>query len=596
MASASDVPSRFDVVINGEGYLLADTEEQKGVFGLTPIFVPRTNVQGDYGDSQQDFWLTYTARDWSGGEGLKFARPNDADKANQFFEGTYLDVLKPGEASLRYGVRSLTFAAAAITAAGGASSDQAWVTTSTTLYHVDSAGTITSDGAHGLGAAPSQFGIALDQANVYLGTTTGGSVGVRRWSGAAFSTFSATGADALAYLNNALYGYSKSTGQLIRYSTAGTASTLYTWQTSNGTAITGVEAKLVPFGGKLLILRYRDGGPGGAELWLYDGNAPAQIAEFPPNFAAYDCETIGSTVFVSGYLARTTQARPAVFFYANGTQDELWRAKTTVTNSGHDRSPALVPFEGGLLWNDDSRGEFTFYQPDTGSVSSFGTYTVGGSSPVLAAGTSHFVHTRNQTGGYQYPETSLASTATLTTPLIDFDSSLSKYFHTIRVDFDSTNDVTNSSFDVAYAESLNPGVSFTNLATSQPTGTAVAINLNRTNLAFKVTLNRGHANNVFAAIKKIAVRASPINPGYKKRGYVFRLSGKDHHQNLELRDGTFHLKDGLQMAADLETAAATTAPFSITDPLGTYTGIVESVEIRPYKPEEFIAVVTCRSV
>jgi hypothetical protein len=592
--SASDVPSRYDVVINGEGYVLADVEEQKGAYGLTPTFVQRQNVQGDYGDSQQDFWLTYTARDFSRGEGLKFARPNEEEAAAKFYQGTSLDTNVEGEASLRHAVRSLTFAAAPVSMNAG--SEFLYVTTSTTLYHVASDGTITSDGAHGLGAAPSRFGLALDQANVYLSTTTAGTVGVRRWSGAAFSTFSATGADSLAYLNNALYGISKTTGQFIRYDTAGVASTLYTWQTSNGTAITGVESKLVPFGGKLLILRYREASTRGSELWLYDGTAPAKIAEFPANFAAYECEVVAGAVFVSGYIARATAARPAIFVYTNGNLDLLWRAAGTVTNTGHSHSPGLASFDDGVLWNDDTRGQFTFYKPATGAISSVGAYTVANGNPIVTASGSHFIHTRNQVTGYQYPDTALVSAATITTPLIDFDSSLSKYFRTIRVDFDATSEVTNSSFDVEYAESLNPGVSFTSLTTGQPSGTEVPINLNRANLAFRVSLNRGHANNTYAAIKRIRVRAVPVQPDYKKRTYVLNCTGADVENLVRLRDGSSHTKDGLTMGTDLQTAASATAPFTITDAVGGYTGIIESLELKALRSEEFIAVVQCRSV
>jgi hypothetical protein len=50
------------------------------------------------------------------------------------------------------------------------------------------------------------------------------------------------------------------------------------------------------------------------------------------------------------------------------------------------------------------------------------------------------------------------------------------------------------------------------------------------------------------------------------------------------------------MATDLQTAAIFTAPYTIVDSLGSYTGIVESLELKAIRPEEFIAVVQCRSV
>src|SRR3990167_6067956 len=87
MAVAADVPGKFDLVLNGEGYVCADMEEVKAQFGYTPTFVARTNVQGDYGDNTQDFWMTFTQRDWSLGEQQKFYR-QDEPRSPRYWRGS----------------------------------------------------------------------------------------------------------------------------------------------------------------------------------------------------------------------------------------------------------------------------------------------------------------------------------------------------------------------------------------------------------------------------------------------------------------------------------------------------------------------------
>src|SRR4051812_23328751 len=94
--SATDVGARIDVLIDGQGYIFDDTldsgsvysQHQRAELGLSPIFIERQNVSGDFGDNQQDFWLTSTQKDWSEGEQQRYARVNDADSARRFWAGT----------------------------------------------------------------------------------------------------------------------------------------------------------------------------------------------------------------------------------------------------------------------------------------------------------------------------------------------------------------------------------------------------------------------------------------------------------------------------------------------------------------------------
>jgi hypothetical protein len=161
--SATDVGPRIDLLLDGQGYIFDDTldsgsvysQHQRAELGLSPIFVERQNVQGNYGDNQQDFWLTFSQKDWSLGEQQRYARPNDDDSARRYWTGTNIDIRSlPGQASIREAVTTLTFAASVKCANGDAPNDVITVATTANLYTIDNAGTITDKGAHGLGVAP----------------------------------------------------------------------------------------------------------------------------------------------------------------------------------------------------------------------------------------------------------------------------------------------------------------------------------------------------------------------------------------------------------------------------------------------------------
>src|SRR5688572_1668620 len=107
--SAADVGTRIDVFLDGQGYILADTEKDKALYGVTPTFVSRQNTQGDYGDSQQDFFLTWTQKDWSGGEQLRY-ESRGSDPQNGYWRGASVDVRVPGEVKPRKDSTSITFA------------------------------------------------------------------------------------------------------------------------------------------------------------------------------------------------------------------------------------------------------------------------------------------------------------------------------------------------------------------------------------------------------------------------------------------------------------------------------------------------------
>jgi hypothetical protein len=598
MASAADVPHKFDVVINGEGYRFADVEQRRAVYTYSPTFIQRTNVEGDYGDNQQDFWLTWGQRDWSLGDQLKFYR-NDA---RRFWAGTNVDVTIPGQAKIRSAMRSVTFAAAVRACTSkGIQSGSIYAAATANLYEIDEAGTISDRGAHGLGVVPGYFGVTTDGRDLYLSSAAGGTAGVRKWNGAAFSTFSAAGADSLEYLNNALYGMKLSTSELVRWDSAGTQSVLFQWKRVDGTARGGNIGKLEAFGGQLAILWsdvFR-----APELWLYDGSAPALAHVFPPNFYAYDMEVLHGTIFISGSFmkgdAASVMVRPAIFFYQSGQIGRLWQANGYMTSSGalgsvSTNHPALIAFDGLMVWNDDTTGSLVAYDPAVGGTHTIGSYTVAGSTGLLAASTKTLLHTRNQAAAYQFPDTTtIASSAEITHSLVDFDSSLDKYFKAVKIDADIP---TGSTIDISYRLADVDGA-YTSVQTGAASGTEYTIGASGRAISIKITLNKG-SSSTGPTLKRVYLRAAPILQTFRRREYVLDLSGRNGESHIALRDGTLHPEDGLAMATDLNTATTATTPFSITDRFGTFTGIIEadSFSLIEIRPEEFVATVRVREV
>lgn len=602
----------FDVIIDSQGYVFADQEQEKALFGNTPTFVSRQNTQGNYGDNQQDAWLTVTQNDWSLGEQQKHYRGNDEERSRRFWRGKAVDVRVPGEVSLQREKRSITFAANPKCAAADSVNDRVYFATSTNLYYTIYDGTITSSmGTHGLGAAPSRWGMAFDS-HVYLSTTTGGTVGVRRWNGAAFDTWSATGADSLAVLNNTLYGFRKSAGTLVRYDTAGVATVLYTWQTAGGNAHTFMDAKLVPFGGKLLILHYLGAASSRkAELWLFDGTAPAKIAEFPFNFRAYDMEVLNGAVLVSGafekYVNSTLNQKPAICFYKDGQQGLLWQAERYA--AGTALFPAMCLHDGGIVFSDPiglpnlANARIVYYDPESGSVSTYNENTLAGSNAVFSGASTFFLVIPNSTTGTDgeiFPHNAdNAATGIVDSSLIDFDSSLPKIVRGVRADFEVTDTGT---LDLAYRVNDLEG-SYTTLQTGATSGTEYVITTpvegtTHRSVSVRATLNRGATTTSQVKLKKIAVRGLPVLPAYKKRTYVLYLGGVDGESPVKLRDGTHQSLDGKQMALNLQTAAGRTSPFTITDQLGSFTGRIDEggLEMIEVKPEVWVARVRVREV
>lgn len=582
MAAAGDVPKKFDVVINGQGYILDKSFDDSpyrrppALYGFTPTFLERTNISDKWGDDTQAFFLTASQNDFALGAMRRYHRTSDADSPRRYWLDKNIDpVSVPGQVTLTRTTPSLTFAAAV----RACCSDQRGVFTvsSTKLYLVDLTGTITDEGAHGLGANPSQWGVASDTVNIYVSTTTAGTVGVRKWNGAAWSTWSATPADSLAFLNNVVYGYREDTGELIEYSTTGVASTIFQWKDGSGTALTGATyaTRLKPYGGNLLILRKR--GVTSGELWQFNGSDTSELGAFPANFVAQDIEVVSGIVFITGYMTRNTEIVPAIFYYISGQVDQLWASN--VTGYTDSTWPAIAAYGDGVVFTDDTRGNLMQYNISVGGVHTIGTYTVTNATPMMAANQSILVHTRNGTAGYYYPSTTVNTTGFIITSLFDFDNSLTKLPRGIKVDWEAATDGDGGSVDIAYQFDSVDG-SFTNLQTAAVSGTEYGLpSTQKHSISVKVTINKGTSTNG-PKLKRVYVRGVPVLQAYRHNQYMLDLVGNksaDPQMYLTLVDGSTHTKDGDEMAADLVTAI-NAGPITITDRFGTFTGIIEPGE------------------
>lgn len=612
MATATEVPGKYDVVVNGQGYTFLRTldgsylsaNRHRAEYTSTPTFVERTNVSAGYGDNQQEFWLTYKQNDWSLGEQLKYFRTGDQTASRRYWYSNAVDIRVPGEVTLRQAVKSVAVGAT-VSYTATVDNSTAAATGTTNLYYIDHAGTVTNKGAHGLGAAPSA--ITGTAGVVWLSTEAVGTVGVRRYDGTTYSTFSASSASELAYLNNTLFGLASNL--LVQWDTAGLRSTIYTWKQPDAVAFTANLSKLRPYGGKLAILRNVADGP---ELWIYDGTAPAIVAKYPANFYASTMEVTLGTIFVGGVLVKKDDGTnrldtPAVFYYANGAFGKLWDAGTTIqvtsATSQKDTSPALAGYDSGLVFNDETTGRFLYYNPDVGGFHSIGSYTVSGTAPQMAATQRSFFHVRGSSTAYVYPDPSnVASTAKAQTAAVDFESSLTKLFRGITIDADIPSGAT---IDVAY-QIDGVGGTYVALQTGAVAGTEYTLPSATSGRAISVqiTLNKG-SSAAGPTLRRIYVRAAPLRPPFKVRTYNLDLSSTDAHPT-RLQDDTEQMLSGFTQAQNLQTAITATAPFSVTDRFGTFTGICEPAQCSilelhsegssPTKSGQFIATITVREV
>ena len=612
--NANDVPEICDLIINGERYMYATDEQNKAAFSYTQPFVQRVNTDPET-DDKENWWLAWNQTDWSGGEGQRY-QARTAEDANRFWRGKNVDIRQEGDVILSTVKSDVTFAAAPRLAIGG-HNRLVWYATSTNLYSINESGTISDKGAHGLGATPSRFASALVNGattDIFLSGTTAGTVGVRRYNGTAFATYSATGADALAFLNNALYGYSKSTGQFMRYTPGAVpvaAVEVFTWRNPEGAAITGIEAKLLPMGGKMAILRHRGSGQRTAgELWIYDGTAaPSLVAEFPINFEPYDMEIKSGTVFITGAYQVSNNQIATILFYKDGVVGELWRAEQGMSTSA---LPAIAAWESGLVFSDPvgypgtSLERLVYYNEEKGSFSTLIELAdVVGTSPCIASCSEFFLvvpSTSAGTTGYQWGiSTTPNSSGEIDTPFIDFNSTLRKLHRGITVEFEDDPSELTSSIDIKYA--FDGSNTYTTLQSDASPGVEYKIpgpseGTTYDSVSVRVVLNKGSGGALIGPrLKRIKVRSIPVGRNsLAKRVYRIQLIGKDGEGHVLFYNGETAWKDGKQMHADLRTAASKTMYFAVTDTMGSYNAVIEEMKVVQIRKDEFIAEITFREV
>lgn len=585
-------------MINGEGYMTADLTDVKAQFGFSPTFVQRQNVQGDYGDNQQDFWLTWTQRDWSLGEDQKYYRQDD-ERARRYYSGKALDVRVPGFVGMRHSPITITTAATPLAGCGGAGgTDDMYFITQTNLYRVDPTGVITDKGAHGL-TVVGVYALATD--GTYIWMSDGASVRSHHIQTGIFAAFSATGAQSLAFLNNTLYGFRSGVFvDFVRWDAAGVMTTINAFKTAQGASAsafaTNGGVRLVPFGGKLLLLA---GGLNGSSLWVYDGVGVALMNMFESAFVANDLVSLGGIIYISGAveqtLSATTYRRSVIYFIANGAIGQLWKAEVAGLNAA---LPPMCTFDGGLVFYDSNSGQYTYYDPATGGISRIGQ-AVG--LVRFAAGGRSFLDMGTGTTAGVFPGSTKPTQSTIVHSEVDFDSSLPKVLRSVKVEWDAAADGDGGSVDIQYElnKITRTGGSYTILRTGAVSGTEYPFVANTScqSVSIRIILNKGTSTDG-PVLKRVSLRAVPVQQSFRKETFILNLTGRDGDQMLTLRNNDRHVKDGLQMASDLRSAAQSTTPISITDEFGTFTGVIEmdGFQLRRVRREEYIAVVPVREV
>lgn len=591
--TTADVPGRYDVVFQNIitstgtslscGFVLNDMLESnvpfrthRAIYDITPTFISRANTTGVYGDNQQDFWMTWNQEDWSLGEDQEFFRINDADKIRRYFLATNADVRIPGKVTIRPPVLALAMSStvnsgvAALTSGGQSCVHAAGAAD---LFEISPSGTFVSKGAHLLGRAPDWNGTTFDGKNTFLSADAASEV--RSWSGTAFARFSASQASSLAFLNNTLYGFRATKGDLVRYDTAGAATSLFTWQDATGAAIVAAQpkVKMIPVGGKLVILRAGLGDRGTSEVWQYDGTAVSKVHQFEENFLATDIEASFGVVYVSGGLltssGATTVSIPCIFYIANGTIGQLWKSLSSTSTF---TSLPLTVHDGGLAWPDWINGAYAYYNPATGGISRIAsTVTSTVTNPVMVGGRTNFVAFGQSTSADLFPNAaSTATSATVTHSLYDYDNSLDKIFRSAKVEFASATDGDGGSVDIAFRVGGASGT-YTTLKTGAASGTEYTFPSGTTgrNIAIRVTINRGTSTSG-PTYRRVYVRCAPLLQTFRSGQYIFRMT-----DNTALRDGSPHPVSAQDQLQNLLTAAKTTTPFTIKDRAGTFTGLID---------------------
>lgn len=568
------MPTRFDVVFDGNGFIFLDTitpslpfRQHKAVYSLSPTFIDRSNVSGGFGDNQQDWYLTAGQNDWSLGEEQKFFRQGDATSRSRYWRGMNVDLATPGQVTIGRNNATLSFASAVQSIVYGSSLAEYYVTGAADLFSVNANGdTVTNKGAHGAGGTPSA--LAFDGSYLYISGAA--CTSIRRFSPpSSFFAFSTSVASSLAILNNTVYGWNAANQSLSRWDSTGTPTIIFQWKTAVGTNQTA-PIRLMPLGGKLMILRETEN-PSGAELWIYDGNGTSKLQEFEPNFLYHQMCVSEGILFLIGFGQKRGFSRTEVRYYANGTVGVAYTSQWTASVSAGKM--AIVPFGNGVIFTEPVYGALMYYDLAQGGASSFAPHTATSSDTYAATSSVAVLTVNGATTGRRYLASEAASAASLQTSLMDFDTSLTKVIRGAKVDFDLATDGNGGSVDLFYITNDVVGT-FASLATSVTAGTEYPLNVSCHSISLLIGLNKGTSTSG-PVLKRSYVRAAPLLQQFRHREYVLDCSGDGGAEARELRDGTTHQKSGREQADDLVTLAQSSVAFSVTDRFGTFTGMVD---------------------
>ena len=622
--SLSDVPDRYDVVIQLNdgtkyGFLLADSVESnlpfrthKALYSYSPTFLERQNVSQQYGDNFQDFFLTGSQDDFSLGEQQKFFRVNDQARSRRYFAGLNVDpVTVPGNVTLTQKTASLTLSASSVQAvtpvAGGSSFD--WLYVDSTNVYAISNGVISSSAAHGVSSPVS---MTADYANSYIGSDSLGAGVIKKVGSnnpSSVSSFATTsGCSSLCYVDNILFGIQgiqNSVLQLLSFDTSGTPTSQFQWKNADGSQVVPANAAaMVPYGGDIYILF--GGGPTG-ELWKYDGSGVLKLSDFPTNFNPTNICVAFGIVYVGGFTitSASDSQRPQVYFYVNGSLGKLWESQSTTTLNTCPVS--VTPFGNGIAFQDPITNNVLQYDITHGGVHTIATlpsrcqlYTSNGISSFLAV---------DQVGlktGYIYPGASYNSTGYIQTSQYDFDNTLSKVIRGIKIDADIP---ANTSIDLAY-QLDGCGGTYTTLQTGATSGTEYLLPASTSahSISVRITLNSA-TGSATPTLKRVYVRAAPTLQQFRRREYLFDLSGglRDElgKSSRRCRDGTPYPYDPKTAANNLRTIATQTIPFTVQDRFDQFTALADLQEnsegydgfaIYEIRPDVFIGRINLREV
>lgn len=590
MPAYADVPDRFDVVFGLNdgtfyGFLLADSLESnlpfrthKASYTYSATFLERQNVSNLYGDNFQDFFLTGSQNDFSLGEQQQYFRVNDADRQRRYWKGSKVDPTSvPGQVSLAYDVTSLTGLTVTAVVPSVQTTSLFFMADATNLYSYNGT-TQTTIGAHGLGIAPNKWGICTDGDNVFLSTENASGVGIRKYveNGGGFSTFSSTKISSLIFNNNILYGYQQSSSSLISFDASGNPTTQFQWKDAAGSAVgaNSPVAKLVAYGGAIYILRQR-GYSAAAEIWQFDASGARIVAQLPTDFIAGDLCISNGIMFIGGTAEVTSGTyKPTVYYFFSGSLGKLWASVSTASTA----VPSVpTPYGNGILFTNPATGSILQYDLAYGGVHSVFAATIAGNNTFCTNGNSSALYLNGSTA-YYWPNNSSSypSQGFIQSSLYDFDNTLSKVYRGIKVDASLP---ANTSIDLLYQIDGLTGA-YTSLQVGATPGTEYLLPANTNGHSISVQVNLNSSTNVNTPIlKRIYVRAAPTLQQFRKREFIFDLSGGYRSTKGKVarvcRDGTPYPYDGITAATNLLKIATQTIPFTVQDRFAQYTALTD---------------------